>query len=347
MMSAGDAIYPVYQLMADHGQGFDPSAYLPSVVGYYTDPEGNMLSMPFNSSTPIMWYNRDIFEAAGLDPDSPPTTWPELLDAARLVVESGAAECGFTTTWQSWVMIENFSAWHNLPIATLSNGFEGFGTEMVFNSEAHVAHISALADAAEEGIFTYGGRQSAAGELFTSETCAITFGSSAGYAGYVASGVNFDNAQLPYWPSVTQGPDGGPQNSIIGGATLWVLSGATDAEYEGVAAFLNYLSSPEVQAEWHQATGYLPITFEAAGLSLAEGFYANNPGTDTAILQMFRNEPTDNSRGLRFGYMVQIRDVINEELESVWAGDKTAQEALDSAVERSNELLRTFEDDLS
>ncbi len=346
MMAAEGAIYPVYELMAEHGADFDPADYLAAVTGYYTDPDGNMLSMPFNSSTPVLYYNQAIFEAAGVE--EAPTTWPELEAAARQIIDGGHASCGFTTGWQSWVQIENFSAWHNIPIGTLSNGFEGLGTELAINSAAHVAHIQALADWQADGIFKYGGRRSDSAGLFYSGECAMYMNSSAAYAGIVDS-VDFDFGvgMLPYWPDVAQGPDGGPQNSIIGGATLWVLQGQDSEVYDGAAAFFSYLSSPEVQAEWHQFTGYLPITTAAAELTEEQGFYAENPGTDTSIRQINLHAPTPNSKGLRFGSFVQIRDIINEELEAIWAGDKTAQEGLDAAVERGNDLLRQFEGDNS
>jgi len=347
MMSAEGAIYPVYQLMEDTGQDFNPDDYLPAVTGYYTTPEGQMLSMPFNSSTPVMYFNKEILEAAGLDPDNPPTTWPEVLDAAQQIVDSGAAECGFTTEWQSWVQIENFSAWHNVPIGTEENGFAGLDTEMTINNPTVVAHIDALGEQAANGVFQYGGRGNAAGGLFTSGTCGIFFTSSAGYASINAnSDFDLGIAMLPYWPDLAEGPNGGPQNSIIGGATLWVLTGRDDAEYDGVAEFFTYLSSPEVQYDWHQFTGYLPITTAAYELAQSEGLYEERPGFETGVQQITLNPPTPNSKGLRFGSYVQIRDIINQELESVWAGDKTAQEALDSAVQRANELLRQFEEDV-
>ena len=134
-----------------------------------------------------------------------------------------------------------------------------------------------------------------------------------------------------------------PQNSIIGGATLWALSGGSDEQYKGVAKFMTYLSSPEVQAWWHQETGYVPITTAAYELSKTQGFYDSNPGTDTAIAQLSLNTPTPNSRGLRFGNFVQIRDVINEEMEALWGGSKNATQALDDAASRGNTLLRKFE----
>jgi len=134
-----------------------------------------------------------------------------------------------------------------------------------------------------------------------------------------------------------------PQNSIIGGATLWALAGHESEEYKGVAKFMTYLASPEVKAWWHQETGYVPITTAAYELSKKQGFYNTNPGTDTAIIQLSLNTPTANSRGVRFGNFVQVRDVINEEMEALWAGNKTAKEAMDAAVSRGNVLLRKFE----
>lgn len=341
MMAAQGAIYPVYELMADAGEPFDPDDYLASVTGYYTDTEGNMLSMPFNSSTPVLYYNKDIFKKAGLDPEAPPETWPELADMAQTIIDSDAATCGFTTGWQSWVQLENFSALHNVGFASKANGFGGFDTELAFNSPLHVTHVQALADWKNDGVFKYGGRRSDSAPLFYSGECAMYMNSSAAYAGVTANAKDFEFGvgMLPYWPQV----NGVPQNSIIGGATLWVLRGRPDDEYKGVAKFFSYLSSPEVQAWWHQQTGYLPITLAAFELSEKQGFYDENPGTDTSIKQMTLNPPTENSKGLRLGNFVQIRDVINEELETVWSGEKTAKEALDRAVARGNDLLREFE----
>jgi len=344
MMAAEGAIYPVYQLMGEHGIDWDPEIYLPAVVGYYADSDGNMLSMPFNSSTPVMYYNKDAFAAAGLDPEAPPTTWEELAEAGRAIVEAGAAECGLTTGWQSWVQLENFSALHNVPFSTLSNGFDGLGTEFRFNSDLHKRHIANLKNWQDEGVFRYGGRRSDSAPLFYSGECAMYMNSSAAQAGVRANtDFEFGVAMLPVYGDV----EGAPQNSIIGGATLWVLQGHSPEEYEGLAAFFQYLSQPEVQANWHQQTGYLPITLEAYHYSEEQGYYEANPGTDVSIRQMTLNDPTENSRGLRLGNFVQIRDIINEELEEVWSGNKSAEQALDDAARRGNELLRQFEADNS
>ncbi len=340
MMGAEGAIYPVYQLMEDAGEPFDPSVYLQAVTGYYTTPEGQMLSMPFNSSTPVLWYNKDAFAAAGLDPETPPATWPELEEAALALQEAGF-ECGFTTAWESWVHIENLSAWHNQPIGTLSNGFGGLGTEFTFNQTVAVDHITKMGEWQQSKIFDYGGRTNQAAPKFYNQECAMYTESSAGYAGISANVTDFEFGigMLPYWPDV----EGAPQNSIIGGASLWVLQGHEAESYEGVAQFFSYLSSPEVQAWYHQETGYLPITQAAYELSQEQGFYEANPGADISVKQINLNPPTENSKGLRFGNFVQIRDIIAEELERVWAGDASAQEALDEAARRGNELLRQFE----
>ncbi|MEE8516488.1 MAG: sn-glycerol-3-phosphate ABC transporter substrate-binding protein UgpB, partial [Alphaproteobacteria bacterium] len=339
MMGAKGAIKPVYKLMAEAGEPFEPKDYLPTVTGYYTTADGKMLSLPFNSSTPILYYNKEAFRRAGLDPEKPPKTWPEVAAAAKKAQAAGYP-CGFTTAWQSWVQIENFSAWHNVPIGTRANGFEGLDTEFTFNSPLHVRHIGMLANWQKSKIFDYGGRRGASQAKFTSGQCVMFMQSSAGYAGIKRTAkFPFGTGMLPYWPDVP----GAPQNTIIGGATLWVMTGHSAEAYKGVAKFFSYLSSPEVQADWHQFTGYLPITKAAYALTKKQGYYEKNPGTETALLQMTRAAPTNNSRGLRFGSFVQIRDIINEELEAVWGGKKTAKQGLDAAVRRGNVLLRKFE----
>ena len=344
MMAAQGAIIPVYQLMEQTGAAFDPSAFLPAVVGYYADPEGNMLSMPFNSSTPILYYNKNVFEAAGLDPEQAPRTWAEVEAFSRQIISSGAAECGFTTGWVSWAQLENFSAWHNQQIGTLQNGFGGLETELTVNGPVQVRHWANLAAWQEEGVFKYGGPGGGADAppAFYAQQCAMYMNSSASRAGVLNNTPDFEVGfgMLPYYEDVA----GAPQNSIIGGATLWVLSGNTPEEQSGVAAFFNYLSSAEVQAAWHQQTGYLPITQAAYDLSQAQGYYDANPGAEVSIQQMTLNAPTENSRGLRFGNYVQIRTIIDEEFQRLLAGDVDAQGALDAVVERGNVLIRDFED---
>jgi len=385
MMAAKGAIKPVYEVMAESGLPFDPKAYLPTVTGYYTTPDGKMLSMPFNSSTPVLWYNREAFKNAGLDPDKPPKTWPEVAEYSKQIVaayadqatkiapavkalkeakaaletagmkdsaakvdeilvdtQRGVITAGFSTSWISWIQIENFSAWHNKPIGTKSNGFNGMDTKFVFNSPLHAKHIQQLADWQKDKVFVYGGRRNLGNALFSSGQVAMHTESSAGYAGFKRTcKFEFGTSMLPYWPDVS----GAPQNTIIGGASLWVLEGHPPEEYKGVAAFFNHLSKPDVQADWHEFTGYLPITLAAYDLKKKQGFYDKNPQMETALKQMTLNAPTENSRGLRFGNFVQMRSIMYDTLEAIFAGQKTAQMGLDEATEKGNRLLRKFERD--
>ncbi len=339
MMAAKGAIKPVYEVMAESGAAFDPDAYIGAVKGYYTTTDGQMLSLPFNSSTPVLWVNRDALRSAGIDPDVDLSTWQKVESVLDQLKASGSS-CPLVTAWQSWIHLENLSAYHNVPFATQENGFAGLDTELVFNSKAQVAHISKMGEWAKEGKFIYTGRRNEGGANFRAGECALFTESSAGYAG-ISSEAKFDFGvrPLPYWEGVGQAP----QNTIIGGASLWVMSGHQSDEYKGVGAFLSFLSSTPIQARWHQDTGYLPITVAAGEATRAAGFYEKNPGTDVAVKQMTANAPTSNSKGLRLGSFDQIRGIIDEELEAVWAGDKSAQDAMDSAVSRGNQLLRRFE----
>jgi sn-glycerol 3-phosphate transport system substrate-binding protein len=339
MMAAKGAIYPVFELMRDEQEPFTPGAYLPAVTGYYADVSGNLLSYPFNSSTPILYYNKTMFRDAGLDPEAPPKTWPELGIAAKKLRDYGAA-CGFTTSWPSWINIENFSAFHNLPLATKANGFGGLDAVLVFNNPTIVRHIAQLAEWQATKVFDYSGRAQSAEPRFQKGECGIFIGSS-GTRADIKANSKFDvgYGMMPYWPDVA----GAPQNTIIGGATLWVLRDRPRDEYKGVAKFFSFLSKPEVQAAWHQNTGYMPITRAAFDLTRTQGFYDRNPGASIAIEQITLKPPTENSKGLRLGSFTLIRDAIDDELEEAFSGKKTAQAAMDSAVERGNKLLRQFE----
>jgi sn-glycerol 3-phosphate transport system substrate-binding protein len=324
MMAAKGAVVPVGKVLADAGYKFDPKAYIPAVVGYYTAPNGQMLSFPLNSSTTVFNYNKDLFKKAGLDPNKPPATWPEVVSAAAKLKAAGVS-CPFTTSWQGWTQLESFSTWHNVLFATQNNGFGGTSAR--------------LANMAKQGLFVYRGRGNAADAPFYSGECAMATASSSTYASIKKNAkFDFGIAPLPYYPDVA----GTPQNTVIGGASLWVMGGKKPAEYKGVAAFFNYLTNADIQAKSHQRTGYLPITLASFEATEKSGFYKANPGTDVAVNQMIR-KTTDRSRGIRLGNFVQIRAIEDEELEQVWSGKKTAKEALDSAVSRGNELLVRFE----
>ena len=340
MISAQNAVMPVYKLMAAHQVGFDPGAFIPSVKGYYTDTDSHMLSMPFNSSTPVLYYNRDAFKKAGLDPDKPPQTWQQMgVDAKKL--RGAGVNCGFTTGWQSWIQIENFAAWHDLPLATHQDGFGGPEARLLIDRKPFVEHVAQMAQWQKNGEFRYGGRKDDPESLFYSGECAMLFESSGSYGDIKANAKNFGVGvgRLPLDTRIAKQP----QNSIIGGASLWVLKGKPDSHYKGVAEFLKFLSQPKQQAQWSRATGYVPVTNAAYERLKKQGFYAQNPGAEVGIRELTLHAPTANSKGLRMGNYSQIRDIINEELEAVWSGKKSAQQALEDAVERGDAQLEKFE----
>jgi sn-glycerol 3-phosphate transport system substrate-binding protein len=338
MMASKGVVKPVAEVMKEGGANFNPAAYISAVAGYYTAPNGQMLSFPFNSSTTVFYYNKDAFKAAGLDPNKAPTTWTDVVSAAAKLKASGH-KCPFTTSWISWTQLESFSAWHNTLFATQNNGFGGTNARLAFNSPLHLRHFENLANMSKQGLFVYKGRANAADVSFPSGECAMLTGSSGLYS-RVAKEAKFAYgiAPLPYYQDVP----GAPQNTVIGGASLWVLSGKKPAEYKGVAAFFSYLSSPEVQSASHKRTGYLPITTASFELTEKSGFYKQNPGTDVAVTQMIR-KTTDKSRGIRLGNFVQIRTIIDEETEQIWSGKKSAKQALDDAVRRGDEQLARFQ----
>ncbi len=338
MMASKGAIVPAGKVMADAGKKFDTSAYIAAVAGYYTAPNGQMLSFPYNSSTTVLYINKDAFKAAGMDGDKPPTTWPEMALAAAKLKASGH-KCPLTIAWQGWTQLESFSAWHNVDFASKRNGLGGMDARLKFNSPLHVRHIENLANMSKQGLFVYKGRRNVPEPSFISGECAMVT-TSTGFYGNVKQNAKFSWAlsTMPYYPDVP----GVPQNTVIGGASLWTLAGKKPEEYKGVAEFFDFIAQPEIAAKTHQATGYLPVTNAAFQLTEKSGFYKSNPGTDVGPTQMIR-KVTDKSRGIRLGNHVQIRDIMDEELEQVWGGKKGAKDALDSAVKRGDELLERFE----
>jgi sn-glycerol 3-phosphate transport system substrate-binding protein len=335
MMGAEGAVMPVADVLKKGGYTFDKANYLAGIVAYYSKPDGTMLSFPYNSSSPVMYYNKDTFKKAGLNPDEAPKTWPEVFEAAKKIKASGASPCGMTSTWLTWIQTENFAAWNNLSYGTNENGLAGTKVELNVNAPQFVEHFQTLADLAKDGTFRYGGRTSEAKQLFTSGECAILTESSGGLGDIIKSGMNYGIGQLPYYPG-----EGRPQNTIPGGASLWVFGGKSDAEYKGIAQFFNFLSQTPIQARLHQVSGYLPVTMAAYEDTKKSGFYEKNPARETPILQMMGKAPTENSKGVRLVNLPQVRDIMNEEYESLLAGKQDAKTTMDRIVERGNAAIK-------
>jgi sn-glycerol 3-phosphate transport system substrate-binding protein len=340
MMAAARAVRPVYQLMREAGEQYDARAFLAAVASFYSDAKGNLLALPFNTSTPVLYVNRDALKAAG-QASAPLKTWYQVQEALLEVREKDPANCGLTTTWPSWVMLENTLAWHNEEFASRSNGYDGLDAQLTFNTRLAVRHVSLMTAWARGKIFSWSGRRDEGEARFTKGECAMLTASSASYAN-ISRNARFELAvvALPYYDDINQAP----YNTLIGGASLWAMNGPGAAELKGVAKLFAFLSRPEVQAEWHQSTGYLPLTRAAYDLTKRAGFYERNPGTEVALATLLSGgQPKQYSRGIRLGNHLMIRAVVEEELEQAFAGAKPPLLALGDAVKRGNALLRQFE----
>ncbi|MBI1847235.1 MAG: sn-glycerol-3-phosphate ABC transporter substrate-binding protein UgpB [Candidatus Rokubacteria bacterium] len=335
MLSSG-AVYPVFQLMKDNGIAIDWNDVIGPVKSYYATG-GNLASMAFNSSTPILYYNRDLFKKAGLA-DKAPATWDEIEAAAKKLVAAGA-KCGYSSAWPSWVLMENMHALHDQPFADHANGFDGLATTLKINGPFGVKMMELLARGAKEGWFTYNGRLSKAEANMGGGECGIFTTSSAYIAGLTRASegkFTWGTGPLPKMGGFPQG------HAIIGGASLWVLKGAKPEEYKGVAQFFKYLASVDNQAWWAGITGYLPISNTAVKAMETSGHFQKNPQQKTAITQMNAGKTTPNSQGIRLGNFVSIRDGIEEQMENIFSGKKSPKQGLDDAVAKGNEILKEF-----
>lgn len=344
MTAAKEAIVPVSDVFKRANLAFNPADFIAPARSYYSLPNGEMLSMPFNVSTAVMFYNKDAFKKAGLDAEKPPTTWPEVIKAAKTIREKNAAACGFTTTWLAWIMLEQHASRHNIALGTQQNGKAGPGASLELNNPQNQRMVQTLVDMQKDKSFDYGGRSNDAAAKFISGECAILLQSSGGL-GAIARDAKFQfgTGQLPYWPDAVKG--GKPFVSTIGGASLWVFNAPNRSanEFRGVAQFLNYLRSTPVMTDWAKATGFLPATNAAFKAMTDEGFFTKNPGRDVPVMQLINGQQGAHTGGYRFGRWVEIRDVYHEEVEKALQGKQTPAEALHNTQRRGSALLRAFD----
>ncbi|MBK8176875.1 MAG: extracellular solute-binding protein [Rhodospirillales bacterium] len=347
LLASRDRFYPIRELMSAASEPFNQSQFLLAVAGSVTDENGDLMALPFDLAAPVLYYNKDAFRLAGLDPKTPPRTWPDVARAAHRTQAAGYA-CGLTTGRPSWVHIENFAAWHNLPFATYANGLDPGPARLAFNARPFIRHLETLGEWQSVGVFEYSGPnedgpngRNEAAQKFLTQHCVMYTDSSSEYAALKTSirGFEFEIGPLPYWPD----DPGAPQNTLIGGSYLWSPRGGTQAEDRCVARFFGYLISAPVQAAWHQATGDVPTTSEAYAFTRAQGYYAVNPGTNIAVQTLELHPPTVHSRGIRLGDFAHVQQIIEEQLRSFFAGTISAQTALDVSVDQGNRLIAAFE----
>jgi sn-glycerol 3-phosphate transport system substrate-binding protein len=343
MMGAKGAIVPVSDVFKRAGMQFNPAEFIAPARGYYGLKDGSLLSMPLNVSTAVMFYNKDAFKKAGLDPMKPPATWPELQAAAKKIVSSGATSCGFTTTWLAWIQLEQFGNRHNVALATQANGRGGLDAELNFASDPmYTKQVQMLVDMQKDKSFDYKGRSNDASASFQNGECAIITQSSGAFGGYVRDAkFEWAVAPLPYWPEAA----GGPYATTVGGASLWVFNSPkrTDVENRGIAKFLEYLKSTPVMVEWSKTTGFLPATNAAFKKLADDGYYDKDPRTAVAINSLVNGKQGDNTGGYRFGRWTEIRDFYHEEVEKALQGKQTAKEAVMNSQNRGNAAMRAFE----
>lgn len=340
MMLSG-AIVPAHDIADQNGLKLDLNAYLRPVIDTYTDRNGRLLAMPFNSSTPIMFYNVDMLAKAGIA--APPKTWQEMETQIREIKAKGAGECGYSFAAGPWQELENYSVWHDIPFASKGNGFGGLDAELMINKTRVVQHIDRLARWSKEGLAGFGAAAKAtwasgARTNFIEGKCAFWIDSTAWHSTVAAGAkMKWSASVLPHEQDIP------PNRSMIGGAAIYVFKGFKPEEYAGIVEFFRFISDTDVQIGYHKATGYVPITVAAYEKAKASGYYKENPSREFAVTQLLQGKATPNSATVRLGNFENVRAAIEEELDKVWAGRSTAQEALDEGVRKGNEVLRRFE----
>ncbi len=334
---------PVHELLQKHGFSLKDEALIPAVVDFYSDENGQLLALPFNISTGLLFYNKDAFQKADLDPEVPPQTWEEV-ESYALKLKKAGFSCGLTTAWPSGYLLEHFGARQNVPFATKNNGFKGKGAKLLVNSKAFVFNIDKFGDWQKRGIFKYGGRYVADIEpLFTKGACAMIMQSNSRMSILKKdSSFQVGGGPIPYWSSMIKKP----HNLVTGGAALWVLKGHSEKEEKGIALFLNFVASSENQTIWVEATGYLPISKAAYKNLRASDYYKKNPHNEIAI-QSLMLPPTPYSKGIRIPGFLEVRDeALIPALEDVFTGKRSAQNALDRAVIQGNALIQKAENEV-
>ena len=333
MLDSG-AIVPVMEVS---GGTLDPTIFVEPILNYYT-VEDQLWCMPFNSSTAMLYYNKDVFEEAGLDPESPPTTFSELYDAGMQILEAGVVEEGVIAFgWPAWI-IEQMYAIHDQPLANNGNGRDGLATEMYLNSDFGVEVLTQWQQWAQDGVLAYGGREYKANDLFIAGELAMLIQSTSSLGG-IQKSVQFELGTA-FLPTLDGYERAG--NNVVGGGCLWTMAGHPQEEYAGVWRFFQFLSEDEQAITWHQGTGYFPATNSAVDALEEAGWFEENPNFLTAFEQILSGTNTPNARGVMLGDFVTIRDIEDTVFEEIIVNAADPREALTAAVEEANQILEDY-----
>ena len=332
--------YAVTQMMKDYNIEINWDDYFPGIANYYASSKGELFSMPFNSSTAVMYYNTDDLASVNMPA---PTTWDEFDATLKALKAKNPEKCSYGYEPSVWIDLEQYSAMNNVALATNNNGYDGLDTQYLYNTTSAVKHMQDIKGWLDAGLaemkVSAGGMNSQ--EAFSQNICSFFFGSIANHSSLNlkhADDLNWDVAMIPVEKGVER------HNSVVGGASLWVLAGKTEEEYRGVAEYLKFIATPEEIKFWVSNTGYIAVTKSAFDALTAEGFYSAAPykGREVAITSLTATEPGPLNRGFRLGSMIQHRAEWLSEVQAALAGQKTVQEAYDTSVERGNALLEKF-----
>jgi sn-glycerol 3-phosphate transport system substrate-binding protein len=339
VMDSSGVYVPVHTLMKEYGYQFSTSDFIGGAASYYETASDQLDSEPFNSSTPVLYYNKAELSQAGIT--SPPRTWDEVAsDAAQLAAHGVGCALTSSGAYVMWTDIEQYAVWNDVPYATEDNGYEGIqGVKLELDTQPFIQHWDLLGQLAQKGEYRWEGLTTSTVPLFTGGTCAMYEQSSADLT-TILSGAKFPVgvAELPYDSS----QPGAPQNTVVGGASLWVLAGAPKDTYAADAAFLHFMMSPQAQAYWAENTGYVPVTNAAAALLKSQGFYASHPADEVAVAELTNKPPTPQTRGIRLGYLPEIRDAEASAIAQILSGKESAAQALAQAQARGDQILSQF-----
>ncbi len=340
IINAKGAVYPVQDLLEKYGSKFNINDYIPGVRYFYADSNGKMIGLPFNSSTPLLYFNKDALAKAGIQ--NPPKTWQEFEEMAPKLKEAGYQ--GLAESHSPWIFFENFMSRHNLQLATANNGYDSTDVKLLYNNENLKNHWKKVKEWKDKDYFGYYGRAWGANQdAFLQQKAAMWLGSSGSFGGLRKSATfDFGSSTLPYWKGVGDAP----KSTFIGGAALFAFTGHSDEENKGVAKFFEFLTKPQTQYYWHKETGYVPITNAAYELAKKDGYYKKSPDAEVGIKQL-SEEGGKWTKGYRLGYYVQIREVIYSEVDKMMNGDETVDQAFDVIETQGNKLLKRFHDTYS
>jgi sn-glycerol 3-phosphate transport system substrate-binding protein len=323
---------------------YDISDLEPNVLAYYT-VDNKLWSMPFNSSNPMVYYNKDMFKAAGLDPNKPPRTFDEFSAMARKLTKkdaTGKPVYGAIFAIYGW-FFEQFLAVSGGTYVDNGNGRDGRATKATFNSPEGVNALTAWKNMVDAGIMGNLGRTTVnVRNAFVAQQCAMIIESTATLRGLLdASAGKFElgTGFLPR-PNEDAFKKGG---TIIGGASVWILKDRPQAEQQGAWEFVKFISSAPQQAYWHTMSGYYPIRKAGYDQPLDKEWRAKYPQFQTAIDQLHIAPNNRITNGGLIGVFPMARQTIEGAIEEVLAGKSQPQAALDRAAADVTKAIQDYE----